>query len=136
MLFCSLWLFVQLVLLWKSIYTYFYVYVRMTKEDHRVKLTITINSGILEAAKKEAKSKNLPLSRVIENFLRFFVDPEVYCFVCGEKFKVKKAELCSRCGWLVCPKCGACRCKLGDEAASAVFYMRKVYEDLLVGRVE
>lgn len=136
MLFCSLRLFVNWLCRRKSIYTYFYVYIRMTKDAHRVKLTITINSEILETAKKEAKSKNLPLSRAIENFLKFFVDPEVYCFVCGEKFKVKKAEMCSRCGWLVCPKCGACRCKLGDEAASAVFYMRKVYEDLLVGRVE
>jgi len=102
----------------------------------KVKLTITVDCEVLEAAKREAKSKNMPLSRIIENFLRFFVNPEVYCFVCGENFMVKGAKLCSKCGWLICPKCGACRCKLGDEAASAVFYMRKVYEDLLVGRVE
>ena len=102
----------------------------------KVKLTVTINDEVLREAKEEARRKNLPLSRVIENFLRFFADPEVYCFVCGEKFKVRGAELCPKCGWLVCPKCGACRCKLGDEAASVAFYMRKVYEDLLVGRVE
>ena len=102
----------------------------------KAKLTVTIDNEILREAKEEAKRKNLPLSRVIENFLKFFADPEVYCFVCGEKFKVRGAKLCSKCGWLVCPKCGACRCKLGDEAASVAFYMRKVYEDLLVGRVE
>jgi len=102
----------------------------------KAKLTVTIDSKILKEAKEESKRKNLPLSRVIENFLKFFADPEVYCFVCGEKFKVREAELCSKCGWRVCPNCGACRCKLGDEAASVAFYMRKVYEDLLVGRVE
>lgn len=104
--------------------------------NKKVKLTVTIDNKILKEAKEEAKKKNLPLSRVIENFLKFFANPEVYCFVCGEKFRTREAQLCSKCGWLICPKCGACRCKLDDEAASVAFYMRKVYEDLLVGRVE
>ena len=106
------------------------------KHDPKVRLTITIDSKILTEAKKEASRRNIPLSRLIENFLRFFAFPEVYCFKCGEKFSVKEAELCPKCGWIICPKCKACRCILGEEAAIAVFHMRRVYEDLLSGRVK
>jgi len=99
-------------------------------------LTITLEKEILEKAKKEAKEKRIPLSRVIEKFLKFFANPEVYCFKCGKKFGVSEAELCPKCGWMICPECKACRCELGEEAAIAVFHMRRVYEELLVGRVK
>jgi len=55
---------------------------------------------------------------------------------CGEKLGSEGAELCAKCGWLVCPHCGACRCELDEETAVAVFHMRRVYEDLLTGRVK
>jgi len=108
----------------------------MNKPDPRVRQAITIEEDILKKAKEEARKKGIPLSRLIENFLRFFIEPKVYCFKCGEKFSSVEAELCPKCGWMICPKCGACRCVLGDEAATAVFHMRRLYEDLLVGRVK
>uniref|UniRef100_A0A832MW28 Uncharacterized protein n=1 Tax=Fervidobacterium pennivorans TaxID=93466 RepID=A0A832MW28_FERPE len=97
---------------------------------------ITIEKEILEKAKKEAERKGIPLSRLIENFLKFFVNPEVYCFKCGEKFSSEKAKLCPKCGWMICPKCQACRCVLSEETAIAVFHMRRTYEELLGGRVK
>jgi hypothetical protein len=100
------------------------------------KLTITVDKDVIEAAKEVSKEKNIPLSRAIENFLEFFTKPEVYCFECGEKFDATKADVCPKCGWLICPECKACRCKLGDETATAIFHMRKVYEDLLGGRIK
>jgi len=103
--------------------------------DSRVKLTITIDKVVLEVAKKAAKEKGVPISRVVENFLKFFSDPEVYCFKCGGKFRVSTASVCPKCGWLICPECKACRCVLSDEVAEAVFHMRRVYEDLLAGRI-
>jgi len=104
--------------------------------DPRKKLTVTIDAEVLEKAKKVAESKNIPLSRLIENFLSFFADPYVYCFSCGEKFYVKDSEVCPKCGWLICPKCKACRCSLDENTAASIFYMRKVYEDLLAGRLK
>jgi len=108
----------------------------MNKSDSRIRQAITIEEDILRKAKEEARKKGIPLSRLIENFLRFFIEPEVYCFKCGEKFSSAKAKLCPKCGWMICPKCGACRCILSEEAAIAVFHMRRVYEDLLVGRIK
>jgi len=108
------------------------VLIHMTK----IKLTITVDENILNSAKKVASQRHIPISRIIENFLKFFVDPWLYCFKCGDKFESEKAKLCPKCGWLICPKCGACRCGLDEETAIAVFYMRKVYEDLLSGRVK
>ena len=102
----------------------------------KTKLTLTIDKGVLEKAKNVAKKKRIPLSRLIENFLDFFAMPEVYCFKCGEKFSSNEAELCPKCGWMICPKCKVCRCGLDDETAVAVFHMRRVYEDLLSGRVK
>jgi len=102
----------------------------------KVKLTITINKNLLDIVKERVKSKGLSLSRIIENFLEFYVNPYVYCFKCGEKFFVNKAEVCPKCGWLKCVNCGACRCELDDETAAAVFHMRRVYEDLLMGRIK
>lgn len=94
----------------------------------KTKLTVTVDSNTLNEAKKEAKRKHVPISRSIENFLRFFRKPEVYCSKCGERFNSVEAKLC--------PKCGICRCDLSEEAAIAVFYTRKIYEELLIGRVK
>ena len=102
----------------------------------KTKLTLTVDKNIVEKAKKVAEQKRIPISRLIENFLNFFANPEVYCFKCGEKFNSVGAELCPKCGWMICPKCKVCRCGLKDETAVAVFHMRRVYEDLLSGRVK
>ena len=102
----------------------------------RVKLTVTIDANVLEKAKALAEQKGVPLSRLVEKLLSFFASPYVYCFSCGAKFEVEKASVCTKCGWLLCPHCGACRCSLSDEVASAVYHMRKVYEDLLLGRLK
>jgi len=115
---------------------YVVVFIRMNTSEHKTKLTITVSGNVLKEAKKVSALKNIPLSRVIESFLKFFAKPEVYCFKCGEKFSVDEAKLCPKCGWMVCPKCGVCRCDLNEETAIAVFHMRRVYEDLLVGRVK
>lgn len=102
----------------------------------KTKLTLSVDKSVLSKAKEEAENKNIPISRVVENFLDFFANPHVYCFGCGGKFTAKEVEVCAKCGWLICPKCKACRCKLSDEIAAAVFHMRKVYEDLLGGRIK
>ena len=104
--------------------------------DPKTKLTVTVDEEILKEAKKMSEEKHIPLSGAIENFLKFFSDPWVYCFKCGEKFNVKDAELCPKCGWLKCPECGICRCGLEEDTAVAIFHMRRVYEDLLSGRVK
>ncbi|MCD6458550.1 MAG: hypothetical protein B6U95_04180 [Thermofilum sp. ex4484_82] len=100
------------------------------------KLTLTIDASIIEAAKKTAKKRNIPLSRLVENYLSFIAKPYVYCFSCGVKFYVDSAEVCPKCGWLICPECKACRCSLDENAAVSIFYMRRVYEDLLAGRLK
>lgn len=108
----------------------------MNMSNPKVKLTLTIDEAILDKSKRAASERRIPLSRLVENFLKFVSDPEVYCFKCGRKFNVLKAEICPKCGWLQCPECGACRCGLGEETAIAVFQMRRVYEELLGGRVK
>jgi hypothetical protein len=108
----------------------------MCTPDSKAKLTLTVDKNILGKAKKVAEQKRIPISRLIEGFLDFFAEPEVYCFKCGEKFNSVEAELCAKCGWMICPKCKVCRCGLNEETAVAVFHMRRVYEDLLVGRVK
>jgi len=107
-----------------------------THKSPKAKLNITIDENILQDAKRVAEEKHIPISRLIENFLDFFAKPEVYCFKCGEKFCSIDAKLCPKCGWLVCPKCNVCRCGLDEDTAVAVFHMRRVYEDLLAGRVK
>jgi hypothetical protein len=102
----------------------------------RDKFTTTIDRKVLEEAKKKSEEKHIPLSGLVENFLAFFTHPWIYCFKCGEKFSANNGELCPKCGWLKCPKCGACRCGLEEDTAIAVFHMRRVYEDLLAGRVK
>ena len=102
----------------------------------KTKLTLTVDKSVVERAKKVAEQKRIPMSRLVEHFLDFFAKPEVYCFKCGEKFSSVEAELCPKCGWMICPKCNVCRCGLNEETAVAVFHMRRVYEDLLAGRVK
>ncbi|RZN42946.1 MAG: hypothetical protein EFT35_01425 [Methanophagales archaeon ANME-1-THS] len=100
------------------------------------RLTVTIDHLVLQRAKEAADRKRIPLSRLIENFLAFFATPEVYCFNCGEQFQSTETDLCLKCGWMRCPKCTACGCSVSEETAAAIFYMRKVYEDLLAGRIK
>ena len=108
----------------------------MSTPSTKTKLTLTVDRNVLHEAKKVAEQKRIPISQLVENFLDFFAKPEVYCFECGEKFSSVKADLCPKCGWMICPKCKVCRCGLKDETAVAVFHMRRVYEDLLSGRVK
>lgn len=107
-----------------------------SKKDRKTKLTISIDKKLLQQAKEVSKEKHIPLSGAIENFLKFFTKPEVYCFKCGELFSSEGSELCPKCGWLICPKCKVCRCGLDEDTAIAVFHMRRVYEDILSGRVK
>jgi hypothetical protein len=102
----------------------------------KTKLTLSISKDTLDAAKLVADQKHIPLSRLIENFLGFFSKPYVYCFKCGERFGVDKAKVCAKCGWLICPECKVCGCGLNEETSIGIFHMRKVYEDLLAGRVK
>jgi ribosomal protein L37E len=102
----------------------------------KTKLTLSIDEDVLRRAKKVVEEKKVSLSGVVENFLEFLTEPHVYCFKCGRKFNSAKAELCSKCGWLVCPSCKVCRCGLDEKTASSVFHMRRVYEDLLSGKVK
>lgn len=102
----------------------------------KARLTVTIDTQVLQAAKEAAEKKRIPLSRLIENFLAFFASPEVYCFRCGTRFQVTGSALCLKCGWMRCPHCTACGCTLSEETAAAIFHMRKVYEELLAGRIK
>jgi hypothetical protein len=102
----------------------------------KAKLTLSINSDVLKEAREMASRKRIPISRLVENFLRWFANPDVYCFKCGMKFLARKAEICAKCGWLSCPECRACRCELSEEAATSIFYLRKTLEDLLGGRIK
>jgi len=102
----------------------------------KTKLTISIDRKLLQDAKAEAARKHIPISGLIENFLEFFVRPQVYCFKCGEKFGAGDAKVCPKCGWLACTKCKVCGCELTQEATVTAYHMRKVYEQLLGGRVK
>lgn len=102
----------------------------------KTKLTVSIDESVLKKAKDAVRRKHLSLSGIIERFLSFFSEPYVYCFKCGEKFLVEDAAVCPKCGWLQCPSCGSCRCSLSEEAAVAVFHMRRILEDLLSGKLK
>lgn len=107
-----------------------------TSKDPKTKLTVSIDEDVLKEAKKTASERRIPVSRLIENYLKFLAKPEVYCFKCGERFSVNEAEVCAKCGWMICTKCKAHRCDLSEESAVVAYHMRKVYEDLLGGRVK
>jgi len=102
----------------------------------KTKLTISVDKRLLQEAKAEAAKKHIPVSGLIENFLEFLVRPRVFCFKCGEQFKASDAEVCPKCGWLICEKCKVCKCGLGEEASVTAYHMRKVYEHLLGGRLK
>ena len=108
----------------------------MSASSSKTRVTMTIDQKILQTAKKRAEEKRVSVSSLVEGFLDFFSNPKIYCFDCGKEFYSSESELCPKCGWLKCPSCGICRCDLDEDVAKAVFYMRKVYEDLLIGRVE
>jgi len=102
----------------------------------KTKLTVSVDKKLLQEAKAEADKKHIPISGLIENFLEFFVRPHVYCFKCGEKFEAPDAQVCPKCGWLICPKCKVCKCGLTEDASVTAYHMRKVYEQLLGGRLK
>lgn len=102
----------------------------------KIKVTIGIDEDVLKKSEKILSEKNIPRSRIIESFLSYISDPHVYCFSCDEKFFVSKADVCSKCSFVKCVKCKNCSCKLTEQASNAVFQMRKVYEDLIGGRVK
>jgi hypothetical protein len=110
----------------------------MKKEKYgtKGKLTTTIDAEILKNARRKCEEKHITIAGVLENFLSFFTNPWVYCFSCGDKFYVNEGQLCPKCGWIKCPKCGSCRCSLDEKVAASIFHMRRVYEDLLAGRVK
>ena len=97
---------------------------------HKRKLTLFIDKNIIMKSKEKAHILGISLSRLVENALRFFVKPVVYCFCCGAKFEVRKADTCPRCGWFICPKCGGCGCKLGDEGRRVAFYFRETFREI------
>lgn len=100
------------------------------------RLTITINSDVLHRFKQICKKRHLTISGVLQNFIEFFVNPQLYCFECGEAFDADSAQLCTKCSWMICPSCGLCGCGLDERVIKAVFQMRKTYEDLRMGRVK
>jgi len=102
----------------------------------KVKVTLSLDRDIVKRAKAKASLSGISLSKIVEDFLNFYSNPYVYCFSCGVRFAVSEGEVCPSCGWLKCPSCGACRCNLGDEAAIVAYRLRKVYEDLLHGRLK
>jgi hypothetical protein len=102
----------------------------------KTKLTLSIDKTIKQNAENLAKQKRMSLSGLVENFLEFFADPKVYCYKCSSEFVSSESSLCPKCGWMICPKCKACGCGLSNETVIAVSQMRKVYEDLIGGRVK
>ena len=104
--------------------------------ENKKRVTLTINEVIYQRAQHTVKTRGTTISGVVERFLDFYSNPEVFCFKCGEKFSSNEAELCPKCGWMICPSCNQCRCSLDDDIATAVFYMREVYENLLTGSVK
>ena len=102
----------------------------------KTKLTLNITKSVLENAKKESRSKNIPLSRMVERFLVFMADPKLWCFKCGNEFSSSKTDVCPECSYLICDSCKACSCSLDKQSSVAVYHMRRVYEYLLGGRLK
>ncbi|HIM33188.1 MAG TPA: hypothetical protein EYI97_01745 [Candidatus Poseidoniales archaeon] len=101
----------------------------------RTKLTLTVDPDVLAEAKAKAQSQHTSISGLVENFLQFYSEARLYCFSCGVALDVTERETCAKCGFLKCSDCAKCGCDLSDEARQAVFHMRRVYEELLAGRV-
>lgn|GEM_PF-439186 len=121
--------------IWKNLSIFALIHIDMNRGS-KERLTVTVDKSILEEAKKKARDKGIPVSRLVENFFSFFVNPRIYCFKCGRQFTAQESKLCPKCEWMLCPECDACRCELSEETVKAVYHMRRVYEDLLVGRVK
>ncbi len=100
------------------------------------KLTLSIDSSILNNAKKLSSERKIPISGLVENYLKWLSSPDLYCFTCGEKFIVDSTKVCTKCGWIICPNCKSCRCTLKEETASAIFQLRKTLENLMGGRIK
>jgi len=103
-------------------------------DKNKVKLTLSINQDVINEAKQKTRKLGVSISKIVENFLKFYTHPTVYCFSCGEEFEVEKTETCPKCGWFICPHCGACGCNLDNDARKVAYQMRRVYEDLLIGK--
>jgi len=99
----------------------------------KTKLTLSINKKIRNDAQVVVDERNLTLSRLVENFLKFIIKPNIWCFKCGEKFYIQDVAKCPKCSYLTCCLCSACRCVLSDETAVAVFHTNKIYQQLLGG---
>lgn len=118
----------------EAFYTAEYVLLRMNTSTPKTKLTLSIDRTLLQEAKEASEERQIPLSRLVENYLRFLARREAYCFKCGESFPLSAAKNCPKCGWLLCPHCDVCRCGLGEEAATTAYHMRRTLEGLLGGR--
>ena len=99
----------------------------------KTKLTLSINVKVRDDAQTVVDELNLTLSGLVENFLKFIIKPHIWCFKCGEKFCILNVDTCSKCGYPICNQCSACRCRLSDETAVAVFHTSKKYHELLGG---
>jgi len=115
---------------------YEYALMHMSDGSLKKRVTLTIDEQVYEEAQRVVQEKGTTISAVVQNFLKFYNDPKVYCFNCGKRFSSSEAELCPLCGWMKCPECGYCRCDISDEVAKALFYMREVFEDLVSGSVK
>ncbi len=98
------------------------------------KLTLSIDENIINLSKKLAAEKGVTLSRIVTNALKFFIDPNVYCFSCGKKFRIKTSSICTKCGWYICPSCGSCACSLREEGARVAYYMRKTLMEVFLSQ--
>jgi len=99
------------------------------------KVTLTIDSEILEEAKSKAEVRNKTLSSMVEEYLKFFARPWVYCLKCGKPLRLLDAEICGTCGWFRCldKSCNWCMCSIGklEDKVRAMRDLRSVYERLL-----
>jgi len=101
----------------------------------KTKLTLSVDRNLLKEAKSRAAKRHLTLSGLIDEFLAFFTRPQLYCFKCGGIYDVETSKVCPKCEWSICPRCQTCKCQLGEEASKVAFHMRKVYENLVGGRL-
>jgi len=99
------------------------------------RFTFSIDPSLSKKFKELCDERGLKYSSVLVNFVEFFVNPEIYCFTCKNKFEAKNEEICVKCGWIICPSCEVCGCSLDEKIVDAIYQMRRTFEDLLMGRV-
>ena len=68
----------------------------------KTKLTLSINEKVRNDAQAVVDERNLTLSRLVENFLKFIIKPNIWCFKCGEKFCIQDVDNCPKCSYLIC----------------------------------